>query len=159
MTLKTTFVSGDGFTPGTTASTDALNGINNTINNKLIYVGSDLVTGSATGTTDETTIGSVTIPASTVTTGIIVMVCGRIHAITDQQMTFRLKIGAAGSEVTKFTLITNPKATGGDFLYPTSLQWYETGQTWTNEISVIVTSQTADTNSTSYCDTIIITGV
>lgn len=126
----------------------------------LGYIGGDLTVGSITGTTTETTIGSVTIPANTVTGGIVVIVMGRGNLDQTNGLTLRIKIGAAASEATKETLIMNKPETTGEKKESIFLHCYETAQTWTNEISVIVTGENSSVSGTlvSYCESIIVLG-
>ncbi len=104
----------------------------------LIYVGSDTERSIGSSTT-ETEIGSVIIPANTVTTRIEVKVAIKVLGSGNDAF-FRLKIGADGSEVLKQVVrlsgrVGDARENGGALLF------YDSTQTWTNEISVIVTAQ------------------
>ena len=132
---------------------------------QLKYVGEDASVASIGNSTTETTIGSVTIAASTVSSRILIFVNGRFDCITaGDYTTFRIKVGAAASEVTKFTYIIKPPIPDAHYaligIISVPMIWHDSSETWTNELSVIVTAQNSDARLTtvSYCDNIIIIG-
>ena len=75
----------------------------------LAFKASNLTPNSHTGDTNETELGSATVSANTINTGIIVMAAVRQTGFdggpgSGVTGTFRLKIGDDGSEVTKQTI-------------------------------------------------------
>lgn len=124
------------------------------------YITSDMTGGSIASSVTETTVGTCTIPANTITTGIIVSanVTSASDTLNASYYTdFKIKIGAAGSEVAKQTLRIKP---GQDTKIPGQLQVYESGQTWSNAISVIVTAQHGANSAAlvGVCYSVIVTG-
>jgi hypothetical protein len=95
---------------------------------------------SITTANGETTVWTSTIPANTVGTAIIIL--GSLYYQSfgnDENGIFNLYIGTAGSEVLKQTFGVNGHNVGsGDTNCTGSLVWYESGQTWTGEVSVLV---------------------
>lgn len=164
-TLKENFSDGDVLSAGITSDTDALNGITNQINDntntnipaRLKYVGSDTA-GTVVNSIDETTIATVTIPANTVSTGIIAHASVGTRG-TAGEGTFKLKIGATGSESLRVTgVIPVSGSTGNYDCRP--LLYYENDQTWSADVTVLVTGQNGAKAATTSCDCfqLIITG-
>ena len=104
------------------------------------YVGSDLVEDSIANSTTETTLSSVTIPANTVKTGIVINSSVKARTGNNVTCTFRVKVGVAGSEVTKET-VTVVKEDAVVSTIHSSLLWYEESATWTGAVNVIVTAE------------------
>ena len=162
--LLTNFSEGDIFTGGTVASTSSVNGINTTINSntitKLIHVGSDLTEGSVSSSVAETTIGSVTVPAGTVSDGcfIIASLKGSPHAGQTNTATFRLKTGVSSSEAERESFFI---ATGSAVQSGGAIVWYDTAATYANEVSIIITGQNNDNNADSKttCHSIVVYGI
>lgn len=156
-TLKTIFVNGDEFTPGTTASTDALNGITDQVNNntninipaRLIYAGSD-TEGSIASSDTETTVATVTIPANKFATRSIVSAAiGLASASAIAECTFRLKIGAAASETLKQTikLVSRHTHSAGEYVGG-SMLFMDIAEDYTSELSVIITAENSENSAT-----------
>ncbi|KKK48747.1 hypothetical protein LCGC14_3142050 [marine sediment metagenome] len=104
----------------------------------IIRVASD-TKGSIASTTVETEIATVTVPANLIKNGIIVYAAIGVTGSTSDAY-FRLKIGADGSEATKQTVRLSARV-GATLLNGGSLLFDDSTQTWTNEISVIVTAE------------------
>lgn len=129
------------------------------------YVGSDLVSSNITNSTTETTIGSVTVNANDVSTGIFVIANVRFTAgdtTGTANSTINLKIGASGSEATKQTIVLKGcYTTNVDAGDAGMVMYWDTSQTWTNAISVIITGKNsrAVSGCTTYCDSLVVFGV
>lgn len=126
--------------------------------NLLKYVTSDMTSASHTGDTTETTLATLTVPANTVQTAIIILgsFSGNCAEAGSGTNTYRIKIGASGSETTKQTVVVDADANfsgeGG------SLVWYETGQTWTAAVSVLITGECGHSTGTVELDSVVILG-
>lgn len=131
---------------------------NNILNSGLLkFVVSD-TEGSVASSVSETTIATVLIPANTVSTGIIVSAAIGVSGVTNFS-TFRLKIGATGSEN---TIQTVPLWFSGDATFVTggSMLFYDSTQTWTSDVTVLVTASNSQNGATnkSTCYQLVVTG-
>ncbi len=131
----------------------------NTLNmSGLRYIVSDLTLGSHTGDTNETTIGSCTIPANSVSTGVVIFASLSGTGVKDSPgASFRLKVGPAASETTRQT-VTYPSQDINSRIVGLTLLYYVTGETWTNDVSVLVTVQNGVDGAVGACDSIIVIG-
>ncbi len=161
--LDVDFNEGDILTAGVVTSTSSVNGITTTINSntliKLKYVNSDLTGGTYENSTNETEIGTASITAGTITTGVIITATGfsKSDSGGERQNTVRLKTGTDGSETEKTSMAFDTyRGTSNSW----TLQWYESSLNWAAAQSVSITGQSSiSANGTgSTCDTIMIIG-
>ncbi len=164
-TLKVDFSEGDILTAGTITSTSGINGITTQINSntvlKLKYADSDLTEGSVASSTAETTIGSVTVLADTVSTGCLIVASLRVEAGSDvNQGTFRLKTGVASSEAERTQVLLKPVAGAGAKVGGV-IAWYDTVANYAADVSIIITGQNSESaaSNKSICHSIIAFGI
>ncbi len=161
--LDVDFSEGDYLTAGVVTSTSSVNGITTTINSntltKLMLSGSD-TEGSVASSSDETTIATYTIPAGTFKTGCLAM--ANVHFYggnsAPSTSTFRLKIGPSGTEVEKQEIILANSSTSERI--GASLLFFDSAETYTNELVVIVTAQNSGTGAldTGTCYQLVVMG-
>lgn len=159
------FAEGDFLTAGVQTSTSSVNGITATINSntitKLMLVGSDLTEGEVNTTTNETTIGSITVAAGTVSEGVFII--ASLQAVGSSGVadtsTFRLKTGLDSSEVLRESYVTNKAI---DEVDTGCIAWYDTAGTYiSSAVSIIITGQNSNgaADSKSICHSIVAFGI
>lgn len=114
----------------------------------LKYVGSS-AEASISSSVVETTLGTVTIPASTVATGIIVSAALGVKGTTNDGI-FRLKIGPTGSEALKQTVYLLPSTGDGVYQGGAAL-FYDSTQTWSSEVTVLLTGENSASGEYKTC--------
>jgi hypothetical protein len=157
--LKTDYANGEILFAGNIGSTSNVNGITCAINNKLKWF--NAVTGTTTagvGSTNEMSVISCMIAANTVSSGILVMATAfYTDTSVPSNTTFKLKIGAFGSETTRMTETTSLQE-AANVMEHVPILWFEKNQTWTNPINVTITSQHSATSGSANVRQLIICG-
>ncbi len=161
--LNNGFSEGDVFTAGIISSTSSVNGITTTVNSntltKLAHAGTDLTSQTIASSTNETTIGTVTVTGGTISTGVFIMASLIAESgAAGNQSTFRLKTGVASSEATRVTKILNGalNAKVGD-----CIAWYDAAADYSSDVNIIVTGENNVNGATSKstCTSIIVFGI
>ena len=105
--------------------------------------------------TTETTLGSLVIPADSVTSGCLVLASLNGHhtaAAEARTATFNLKAGSPTDESTAktITFVTGTSSdSAGDF--GGAIVYWLTGQTWTDPVSILVTGTNSHNSPDAYC--------
>jgi len=163
ITLDADFNDGDFLTAGTITSTSGVNGITTAVNSntltKLLYVGSDLTSAQIASSTAETTLGSVTVPAGMVLSGVFVVTTfkARAQAAAVNNCTYTLKTGVASSEVERESHLINLVAEGET---GNAISWWDDIADYTGDVSILITGTNSDNHANSYitCHSVIVYG-
>ena len=156
-------VEGDIWYATTASGSKSLESVEDNIDNKLMTeIYADNTGSSNNGTTSEAIIVSYEIPANSVRTGILIMAGIRFvnsdSGGVSQSGTFRLKI--AGSIVKILSLTGWDHGVGGaNNLFGTAFFYWDTSATYTEAVTVLISSQNSDTQNTAYVDSFIILGI
>lgn len=162
-------VQGDVLHATTAGGAKSIESMEDNIDNALMtYLGSDLTQGS-TSSASESIIGSVTISADSVRTGIIIMASVKFTpgAGLDRQGSFKIRVGTDASVPTNNTQISgtltigSATANGSNIQVGGSLMGYDASQTWTGTVYVQITGNVSSTGSgvACYCENLVVMGI
>lgn len=133
--------------------------VTGTITPGMFIGGTNLSVGSVSNTTDETIIGTVTIPANTFSNYMIIMsnIGSSISNVNgDSKISFNLKIDG----ITKQTVITGVPVDTVNGCTGGALFWYDASSDFSNEIVVTITGTPAQASGqlAGYCYSVIVMG-
>lgn len=113
--------------------------------------------GSHTGSTAETTLATITLPANTVANGIVVLAECRHDGSNGKWTKFRVKTGPSGSEVERHLVQQTDPGVGMIMAMP--LLYADEAATYTAEVVVLITVQMNDTSAvTGTLENVVVVG-
>lgn len=123
-------------------------------------------TGGSSSSTSETTLATITIAANQVSTAIIIIGSIRFNGLdsggSSTTGTFKLKIGATSSEATvqTQTLKSGEHGVGGiNSTIGGCILYVDSSQTWSSEVTILLTVQNTDTEASCFVHGLVAIGV